>query len=96
MSGLAFSAGPGWYSNVTVTRIVVVADGGINVAVLPALSACVSQSGYGPAYASVLPSHPGINRILAELTAAYIAGKQVSLHFTDNKCVVNEMILGTQ
>lgn len=58
--------GPGWTANSTVTKLVVTADGGVNVLLSPAPNGCVSQSGYGPHFASIYPDHPGINRIKAD------------------------------
>src|SRR5262245_25062458 len=67
----AVADGPGWIVNATVRNLVVTGDGGVNVRLSPELSNCISQSGYGPLYASVYPSHPGINKIKADLLAAY-------------------------
>jgi hypothetical protein len=50
--------GPGWTALSTVAEIVVTASGGINVRLTPELQGCVSQSGYGHIFASVLPSQP--------------------------------------
>ena len=83
-----------WTANSTVVRLVVTANGGINVRLSPDLTGCVSQSGYGAAYASIYPSHPGINRIKADLLAAYLTGKTVSLYLSTSECTVTEMILG--
>jgi hypothetical protein len=94
LSASARAEGPGWTANSTVTKLVVTAYGGINVLLSPAPQACVSQSGYGPAYASIYPDHPGINRIKADLLAAYLTGKPVALYFSDNTCRVTEIILG--
>ena len=90
----AFAAGPGWTANSTVAKLVVTADGGVNVLLSPPLTNCVSNSGYGPTFASVYPSHPGINRIKADLLAAYLNGGTVSLYLSDNTCRVAELILG--
>ena len=90
----ALADGPGWTANSTVTKLVVTADGGINVLLTPQLNGCVSQSGYGPHFASVYASHPGINRIKADLLAAYMSGKPVALYLSDNTCRVLETILG--
>ena len=90
----AFAEGPGWSASATVKKLVVTADGGVNVRLFPDLNTCVSQSGYGANYASVYPTHPGINRIKADLLAAYLTGNPVSLYFTDNTCRVSEIILG--
>lgn len=90
----AVAAGPGWTSNSTVTKLVITADGGVNVLLSPQLSGCVSQSGYGPNFASIYPTHPGVNRMKADLLVAYLNGTSVALYFTDNTCKVGEMILG--
>lgn len=90
----AFAQGPGWTANSTVAKLVVTSDGGVNVSLSPAVNNCVSQSGYGPNFASVYPTHPGINRIKADLLVAYLTGKPVALYFNDSSCTVVEMILG--
>ncbi len=84
---------PGWVSEVQVTQIVTVATGGINVRVKPELMGCVSQSGYGQHYASVSPSHPGLNLIQSQLLAAMLSGKKIGLYFTDKNCLVTEMVV---
>lgn len=88
------AAGPGWTGNSTVAKLVVTADGGVNVLLSPALTGCTSNSGYGPAFASIYPSHPGINRMKADLLAAYQTGGTVALYLTDSTCRVGELILG--
>jgi hypothetical protein len=94
LSTPAHAAGPGWTGNSTVTRLVTTFDGGVNVLLSPALTGCTSNSGYGPAYASIYPGHPGINRMKADLLAAYLTGGTVALYLTDNTCRVGELILG--
>jgi hypothetical protein len=94
IAGDALAEGPGWVYNLTVTRLVNTANGGFNVSVSPALTACTSQSGYGPNFASVWPSHAGISRIKADLLVALVTGTPVSLYLTDNTCTVGETILG--
>ena len=94
LSTLAHAAGPGWTANSTVTKLVVTADGGVNVLLSPALSGCTSNSGYGQAFASIYPSHPGINRMKADLLAAYLTGSTVAVYLVDGTCRVTEMILG--
>jgi hypothetical protein len=86
--------GPGWTANSTVKRLVVTADGGINVLLSPQPTSCVSNSGYGTGFASVYPNHPGISRIQAELLAAYLTATPVALYYVDNTCRVGEMTLG--
>ena len=88
------AAGPGWTANSTVTKVVVTGDGGVNVRLSPDLSGCTSNYGYGPAFASIYPSHPGINRMKADLLAAYLTGGTVSLYLVDGTCRVNELVLG--
>ncbi|NRA25386.1 MAG: hypothetical protein HRU08_13135 [Oleispira sp.] len=88
------SAYAGWTGEVEVTRIVVVASGGINVKVEPGLTGCTSQSGYGASYASVYPDHKGLNSIHSNLLAAYMSGKKVSLYLADDTCKLTEMVLG--
>jgi hypothetical protein len=90
----AHAAGPGWSVNSTVSKLVVTADGGINVRLSPELSGCVSNSGYGGSFASIYPNHPGINRMKADLLAAYLSGGTISLYFSDNTCRVTELVLG--
>lgn len=83
-----------WGVRSQVTRIVVTANGGINVRLSPELSGCQSQSGYGANYASVYPEHPGFSSIQANLLTAYASGKDVRLWFSDANCTVGEMVLG--
>jgi hypothetical protein len=90
----AFADGPGWTANSTVKKLVVTVDGGVNVRLSPELNNCVSNSGYGPYYASIYPSHPGINRIKADLLAAYMSGTPVALYLSDSTCKATEIILG--
>lgn len=89
----ALAQGPGWTSVSTVVNIVNTANGGVNVSLSPALVGCVSQSGYGPDYASIYPDHPGINRIKADLLVAWQTGAKIQLYLTDNTCRVWETIL---
>lgn len=90
----ALAQGPGWTVSSTVVKLVNTAAGGVNVRLSPELVNCTSQSGYGPAYASIYPDHPGINRLKADLLYAYATGEPVALYLTDNTCRVGEMILG--
>lgn len=90
----ASAQGPGWTVNSTVTKLVVTANGGVNVRLSPELTGCNSQSGYGPNYASIYPSHPGINRMKADLLIAYLNGTPVALYLSDNTCTAVELILG--
>jgi hypothetical protein len=87
--------GPGWVLNRTVVNVVNTANGGFNVRLTPDLSGCTAQSGYGSNYASIYPDHPGLNRIKADLVAALVTGKQVSVYLADNTCKVWETVLGT-
>jgi hypothetical protein len=80
----AMADGPGWTVKSTVIRIVNTSNGGVNVRLSPDLTNCVSQSGYGPSYASIAPSHPGLNLIKADLLVAFLTGTQVSLYFGDS------------
>ena len=84
----------GWTASVTITKFVGTANGGINVRVSPELTNCVSQSGYGPNYASIYPTHPGINRIQALLMQAYAQGIKVQVWFSDNNCTIGEVTVG--
>ncbi len=86
--------GPGWTANATVAKLIVTNQGGINVRLSPDLSGCVSQSGYGPLYASIYPNHPGIDRMKADLLAAYLSGSPIALYLTDSGCTVGELMLG--
>lgn len=90
----AFAEGPGWTGNSTVSKMVTTSDGGVNVLLSPPLTSCVSNSGYGPGFASIYPGHPGINRMKADLLVAHLTGKPVALYLIDNTCRVGEMILG--
>lgn len=90
----AFAQGPGWTATSTIAKIVDTASGGVNVRLTTDITGCTSQSGYGPNYASIYPSHPGIARIKATLLTAYATGTPVSLYLSDNTCTVGEVILG--
>lgn len=90
----AAADGPGWTVNSTVKKLVVTIDGGVDVLLSPQPVGCISNSNYGPNFASVYPTHPGINRIKADLLTAYVTGAVVALYFTDNTCRVGETILG--
>jgi hypothetical protein len=86
--------GPGWTELGRVIRIVNTANGGFNIRMSPELTGCVSQSGYGPTYASVLPSHPGLNRMKADVLVAFAAGADIRLYLSDSNCTVAEMVIG--
>ena len=90
----AEAQGPGWTANSKVIKLVVTHNGGVNVRLSPDLSGCVSQSGYGPIYASVYPNHPGIDRIKADLLVAFTTGTPVALYLSDENCTVQEILLG--
>ena len=90
----AVAEGPGWTANSTIVRLVDTQDGGVNVMLSPGLANCVSNSGYGGAYASVYPTHPGISRIKATLLTAFVTGTPVALYFSTNTCTVIEVVLG--
>jgi hypothetical protein len=90
----AFAQGPGWTVNSTVVKIVDTSNGGVNVRLSPDLSGCTSQSGYGGSYASLYPTHPGIDRIKATLLTAYATGSPVALYLGDNTCMISEVQLG--
>ncbi len=93
-SASSIAASPGWIVSAKVVRIVATVQGGINFRLSPELSGCTSQSGYGPLYASVYPTHPGIQNIHSILLAAYMADKPVGVYFNDDKCTVMEVELG--
>ena len=90
----ALADGPGWTAKVTIRNVVVTAGGGVNVRVTPDVNNCVSQSGYGPKFISIYPSHPGINRIKADLLAAYLSGGVLSIYLSDSICTATEVMLG--
>ena len=92
--GNTHAEGPGWVGPSTVRQLVVTYNGGVNIRLTPDLTACVSQSGYGPNYASIYPTHPGLKLLKADLLAAYLAGKNVRLYFSDSNCQVTEAIVG--
>lgn len=83
--------GPGWTEVGKVIRIVNTANGSFNIRMSPELTGCASQSGYGPTYASVLPSHPGLNRIKADVLVAFTTGADVRLYLGDSNCTVAEI-----
>jgi len=89
-----YAQGPGWTANSTVVKLVVTSDGSVDVRLSPDLSGCVSAGNYGSLYASVYPTHPGINRIKADLLSAYLTGSIVSLYLSDANCTFTEIILG--
>ena len=93
LAAAPLNAEEGWIQNRTVVALVNTSNGGFNIRLSPDLTACVSQSGYGPNYASVYPSHAGLNRIKADMITALTTGKPVSLYLAPN-CVVSETILG--
>ena len=94
VSAPALAQGPGWTASSTVVQLVNVSNGGINVRLSPELTNCVSQSGYGPSYASISPAHPGLNRMKADLLAALVTGTRVALYLGDSNCTVAEMTIG--
>ena len=93
-SSIAFADGPGWTVASKVTRLVVVASGGINVRLSPELNGCTSQGGYGSHYASVYPDHAALELIQSNLLAAYMSGKDVAVYLSDDTCKVGEVVLG--
>ena len=90
----SWADGPGWTANSTVTKLVVTLHGGVNVRLSPDLQNCTSQSGYGAHFASIYPDHLGIDRMKADLLAAYMSGKTVALYLMDDTCKVGEIMLG--
>jgi hypothetical protein len=90
----AFAQGPGWSAVSTVVQVVNTSNGGVNVRLSPDLTDCISQSGYGSNFASIYPTHPGINRLKADLLVALTTGTKVMLYLSDNTCTVTEMRLG--
>lgn len=90
----ATAQGPGWTVNSTVMKLVVTSNGGINVRLSPDLTGCVAQSGYGSVYASIPPTHPGIDRMKADLLTAYVTQGIVALYLVDGNCYVGELELG--
>lgn len=84
----------GWTASVKVVKLVGTINGGLNVLISPSLTNCVSQSGYGPNFASLYPTHAGKNQIAALLMAAYLSDKPVALYLTDNNCTIGEVIVG--
>lgn len=90
----SYAEGGRWVPLVKVEKIVVVMNGGINVRVTPGLTNCVSQSGYGAAYASVYPDHPGKDQILSVLLAAKMSDQPVGIWLSDDSCRIGEVVLG--
>jgi len=88
------SAEQGWILSAKVIKIVATFNGGINVRLSPELTSCVSQSGYGPLYASLYPDHAGMDRIYSILLTAYLSDKPVAIYFVDNTCRIGEVELG--
>jgi hypothetical protein len=87
----SYAQSSGWTALSEVTDLVVTANGGVNVKLSPVLSGCVSQSGYGGSYASIYPTHPGMDLMQSNLLAALMSGKKVALYLNDDKCTVLEM-----
>lgn len=90
----ALAENVGWTANATVKKLVVTADGGVNVLLSPSLSTCVAQSGYGNQMAWIPATHPGLKQIKADLLTAFVSGTPVSLYLIDSTCKVAETILG--
>jgi len=86
----ALAEGPGWTAVSTVIELVNTSNGGVNVRLSPDFTGCISQSGYGSHYASLYPNHPGLNRIKADLTLAFVTGAHVALYLGDNTCLITE------
>ncbi|PUA28267.1 MAG: hypothetical protein B0W54_17490 [Cellvibrio sp. 79] len=89
-----FAGQQGWVTNAKIARIVATVNGGINIRLIPELSGCVSQSGYGPLYASLYPDHPGKDQIHSILLAAYMSNTPIAVYFNDDKCTIMEIELG--
>lgn len=87
----ALAEGPGWTEFSKLTSYVVVADGGVNVSMSVPLSRCISNSGYGPTYASLYPNHPGFKGIQAGLLAAFLTGRSIRIYLSDDKCRIGEI-----
>jgi len=62
----------------------------MDVRLSPDLTGCTSQSNYGGAFASVYPSHPGIDRIKADVLVAFTTGAHIALYLSDSMCTVAE------
>lgn len=90
----ARAEGPGWTANSTIVRLVTTSDGGVNIMLSPGLNNCISNGGYGPTFASLHPSHPGLRSIQATLLTAYASGQPVSIYFSNANCLVSEVVLG--
>lgn len=88
------TAESGWIVSAKVIRVVATMNGGINVRLSPELTNCVSQSGYGSAYASLYPTHPGKDKIASILLAVYLSEKTVAIYLTDTSCTIGEVELG--
>src|SRR5690349_17416582 len=84
----------GWTANVTIKKLVVTSDGGVNVLTSPPLSTCVAQDGYGNQMAWIPVTHPGLKQIKADLLVAFTTGTPMSLYLIDSTCKVAETILG--
>jgi hypothetical protein len=90
----ALAQGPGWTGNSTVIALVVTTAGAINVRLSPELTGCVAQSGYGSSFASILPTHPGLKEMKADLLSALHTGTNVRLWLSDANCTIGEMSIG--
>jgi|GEM_PF-4792128 len=87
-------AAKGWVKQAKITRIVGVVNGGVNVRLMPELSGCTSQSGYGSRYASLYPDHQGKDEILSIMLAAYMSDKTIAIYLSDDTCKILEVELG--
>jgi hypothetical protein len=90
----SIAAESGWITYAKVTKVVVTMNGGVNIALSPALSGCTSQSGYGERYASLYPDHPGLDKIHSIVLAAFMADKPIAVWLSDNTCKIGEVELG--
>lgn len=88
-----YAEGPGWLAWSKVDQLVVTSSGGVNISLEQQLTNCVSQAGYGPAYASIYPDHPGIDRMYSALLAAAMSGKRIRLYLENSECKVVEFRL---
>lgn len=89
---VAIAQGPGWTVKSTVIRLADTANGGVNARLSPDLGDCVSQSGYRPSYASILPNHLALNRMKSDLLFVFASGAPV-LYSSDANRTVGEMAL---
>ncbi|WP_419812111.1 hypothetical protein [Bacterioplanoides sp.] len=88
-------ANEGWNGPYAIDRIVVTAQGWVNVRFIDStLSGCKPQSGYPGNYATLSKEHKGFQALNALLLSAYVSGKPVQVWLSDDTCTIGEAVIG--